>query len=274
MKIENAKTRHIKEQDSAKENKSQRVSAYTESYKGEYYNIDIAKLIPFKDQARKHFDEKALNEMASTIKEHGIRQPLTVLPSEQEEGKYEIISGERRWKAAKIVGLSKVPCILVHNRDSAREIALIENVQRKNLHPLELMKGFQNLLDQKICKNHQDIANKIGVSRTIVVETINLSQLAVSTQNILLDKGIKSRSVLRNLLKSPQQEHEHIIKEAIHKQSIQKNKPAKRKERKNKLLAIYLENEEITFDSPKNLILSVNQKKQIVNYLNEVINKL
>ena len=124
MRIEKAKIRlpnNIKEENSNES--SQRVSTYTESYKGEYYNIEVTKLIPFKNQSRKHFDQKSLEELASTIRVHGIRQPLTILPSSEQEGKYEIISGERRWKAAQIAGLTKVPCIIIHNQEAAEEIA-------------------------------------------------------------------------------------------------------------------------------------------------------
>jgi len=139
------KIRHIETNVNNQTNKT-RSSIYTENFKGEFYNISVDKLIPFKNQARKIFDEKSMLNLAKTIKEHGIRQPLTVIPSDIREGCYEVISGERRLRAAKSIGMEKVPCIIIHDMLKAEEIALIENIQREDLHPVELLKAFSNLL--------------------------------------------------------------------------------------------------------------------------------
>lgn len=273
MRIDKAKIRDpLPKQD--KSRTKQRVSTYTESYKGEYYNIEISKLIPFKNQSRKIFDKKSLEELAKTIKLHGIRQPLTVLPSEEQEGKYEIVSGERRWKAAQIVKLSKVPCLILQDRSAAEEIALIENVQRKNLHPLELMKGFKNLLDKGVCKNHQEVADKIGVTRTVVVETLGLSKLPSSTQNLLINKKVKSREVLRKLLKSPHEEHDQIIKDIENKKLTKFNVNKTIKKRKYKFIAIYLEQNHLIFDEDKNSNLTSDQKEEVKSYLRKLIRRL
>ena len=117
MKIDDAKYKTPLSQRISRHNTS-RVSVYTEDYKGEYYNISVLKLIPFKTQARKIFDEKSLANLALTIKEHGIRQPLTIIPSESD--KYEIVSGERRYRAALIAGLKTVPCIILKDRKNGR----------------------------------------------------------------------------------------------------------------------------------------------------------
>lgn len=273
MRIDKAKTREPIQQNE-KISSQQRVSAYTESYKGEYYNIDVTKLIPFKNQARKSIDQKSLEELAQTIKDHGIRQPLTIISSEEQEGKYEIVSGERRWRAAQSIGVSKVPCIILHDREAAEEIALIENIQRKNLHPLELMHGFQNLLDRKICKNQQEIADKIGISRTVVVETLGLSKLPAPTQELLLTKQIKSRDVLRLLLKSPETKHEEIIlNEEKNKEKENKNKP-QNLNKKNKIISIYLKSEEVVIDEDNQMTLTTEQKSQITDYLQNLLKRI
>jgi len=241
MRIEKAKIRlpnNIKEENSNES--SQRVSTYTESYKGEYYNIEVTKLIPFKNQSRKHFDQKSLEELASTIRVHGIRQPLTILPSSEQEGKYEIISGERRWKAAQIAGLTKVPCIIIHNQEAAEEIALIENIQRQNLHPLELMQAFQSLLDRKICGSTQEIATKLGINKSAVVEALSLKNLPNETQQVLLNEGVKARKILRVLVKSTQDKHLKIIND--YKKSIEKEQKKEVKSTEAKLLSIFINN--------------------------------
>ncbi len=273
MRIDQAKTRDTfyKKNDFASK---QRVSVYSESYKGEYYNIEVNKLIPFKNQSRKVFDKKSLDELASTIKAHGIRQPLTVLASEDNEGKYEIVSGERRWKAAILVGLTKVPCIVLKDRNSAEEIALIENIQRKNLHPLELMQGFQNLLNKGVCKNQQEISDKLGIARTTVVETLGLKNLPESTQRFLLEKKIKSRKLLRHLLTIPEKEHHQIICN----ESEQKIKPIKEKiihkEKIHKLVSIYVQSKNIIFKENSFFDITEKQKKEIKSYLLELLEKL
>ena len=102
MQIEDAKIRVPESKVGSK--RRLRSSVYTDDYVGEYYNLTPDKLIPFKKQARRSFDEEALASLASTIKQHGIRQPLTVVASETEEGKYEIVSGERRYRAGVLAG--------------------------------------------------------------------------------------------------------------------------------------------------------------------------
>lgn len=269
MKIENAKIRTPSDsKTSAKSN--HRTSVYNESYKGEYYNLDIKKLIPFKGQSRRYFDQDSLKEMAQTIASHGIRQPLTVIPSDEYEGKYEIVSGERRYRAAEIAGLSKVPCILIHDKTNAEEIALIENVQRKNLHPIELMKGLKNLLIKKICNTHQEISNKIGISRTVVVEILNLQNLPDETQELLINNSIKAREVLRKLLKSPPDEHKNIILDEINKRTKARKDVKKIPSTKNKILSVYLQDDRMMFDRPKNVKLTYEQQKELEKYISEM----
>lgn len=199
MKIDKAKVKYTPTPEKVF---NTRASTYTEEFRGEFFNINVNKLIPFKNQARQNFDEESLNDLAATIKEHGIRQPLTIVPSEK-EGMFEVVSGERRLRAALILNFSTVPCIIIHDKNKAEEIALIENVQRKNLHPLELLNAFMNLLSSGICTSQSQISEKIGIQRSSVVEIFNLQKLDNSVKEKLLVDQIKSRSLFRHLCKLP-----------------------------------------------------------------------
>lgn len=177
---------------------SGRVSSYTDAFKGEYYNIDVNKLVPFHNQARILFDDEGIHKLADTIKGHGIRQPLTIIPSEK-VGFYEIVSGERRFRAALLLKYQRVPCIIIKDKQKAEEIAIIENIQRKDLHPVELMRAYLNLLSNKICDSYSEIAKKVGVSKSSVVDILNLRRLDVEVQKALVVNDIKNRDFLRKL---------------------------------------------------------------------------
>jgi len=267
MRIEKAKVRMpiIKNDGDHK----QRVSSYTESYKGEYYNIELDKLIPFKNQSRKHFDPQSLEDLASSIKAHGIRQPLTILPSVQQEGKYEIVSGERRWRAAKIAGLTRVPCIIIHDEKAAEEIALIENIQRQDLHPLELMSAFQSLLDKKICSSTQEIATKLGISKSNVVETLSLNNLPEATQKVLLKEGIKTRKVLRELVKTKEDSHIRVIE--AYKDSVVKKSRVFDSKLPSKILSIFIKEGVVYTENNKIDLLSKEEKIITKKFLEQIL---
>ena len=151
MKINSAKTRDRER--CWVDYRKARSSAYTDDFKGEYYYLRITKLIPFKYQVRLSFDKKSLRDLAKTIDEYGVRQPLTVIPSEERTGYYEIISGERRFRAAKLLNLFTLPCIIIYDKKRSKEIALIENLQRKNLHPLARKVTLCNWVQHSCRKN-------------------------------------------------------------------------------------------------------------------------
>lgn len=136
--------------------------------------IKIIEIEPNKTQARKKFNEESLNELAESVKTYGIIQPIIV---EQKDGYYGIIAGERRWRAAKIAGLTEIPCI-VRNEDEQRvkEISLIENIQRENLNPIEKALGYKELIDNYNMRQ-QDLADKLGISRTNVTNTLRILNL-------------------------------------------------------------------------------------------------
>jgi ParB family chromosome partitioning protein len=222
MQLSKAKVRFGSDIDNSadKDKKVTRVSAFTEDFKKEYYNISVDKLIPFRNQARRHFDDESIKALSLTIKEHGIRQPLTIIPSEKNEGLYEIVSGERRFRAAKLIGLSVVPCIIIHDQKKAEEIALIENIQRKNLHPVELMYAFDNLLLHKVCENMKALAEKIGVKQSYVSEILSLKQLPIEVQDTLIQNKIKSRHLFRKLISSSPSEYDRLIEAYKNKKNV------------------------------------------------------
>ena len=126
-------------------------------------------------QPRKHFDETALGELADSISRHGLLQPIAV--RESESGFYQIIAGERRWRAAKLAGLSELPAIIYDMDDrKAAELALIENLQREDLNPVEEAAAFRTLIEQ-YGLTQEDAAQQVGKSRSAVANTLRLLEL-------------------------------------------------------------------------------------------------
>lgn len=136
--------------------------------------LDISQIKPNPDQPRSTFDQTALEELAASIKEHGILQPLVVRKA---GGGYQIIVGERRWRAAQLAGLHKVPALLQESDDvNALEIALIENIQRQDLNPLEEANAYQMLVDRFELTQEQ-VAERVGKDRSTVSNMIRLLRL-------------------------------------------------------------------------------------------------
>ena len=234
MKVDKAKIRYPSPEDMQKKNIN-RPSVFTEGHRGEYYNIDINKLVPFYKQSRKYFNQEALQQMAETIKNHGIRQPLTVIADKVHSNQYEVVSGERRLRAAKLAKLEKVPCIIIHDYKNAAEIAIIENIQREDLHPLELAKAYERLLEENICASYADIAKKVGSSKSVVTETIGLLRFPQEIKATLLSKNISNRDFFRELYKikdtTKMLELVERYYQDSHKTSIKTKKLLKRKEK-------------------------------------------
>ncbi|HBN22779.1 MAG TPA: hypothetical protein DD412_06035 [Holosporales bacterium] len=183
--------------------KTARGSVYSNSAELlEHYSLDVLSLIPFKNQARKNFSDDHINELSASISTHGIRQPLTVIRSQSTTGKYEVVSGERRLIAAKKAGLKKVPCIIIHDYDDAEEIALIENIQREDLHPIEIGMALKNILDFNSTYNQASLAKKLGVTKQYVSDSISYNSIPDDVKEYLLKNNILSRSLLRKILKS------------------------------------------------------------------------
>ena len=149
--------------------------------------MKISMIEPNREQPRKKFDEDALQELSESIKQFGILQPLLV----SDKGDYyEIIAGERRWRAAKLAGLKEVPVIIKEfNDQQVVEISLIENIQREDLNPVEEAMAYKRLIDEFHLKQ-DEIAERVGKSRTAVTNAMRLLKLSEKVQQMLIDEMI------------------------------------------------------------------------------------
>lgn len=182
-------------------NEGSRISMGQEKFVGEYYYIEVDRLVPFKNQARKIFDEIELSNLSDTIKEHGIRQPLTVIKSLDIDSVFEVVSGERRLRAAIMAGLKTVPCIIIEGQDTAEEIALIENIQRQDLHPIELGDGLASLILKAGWGEVSKLADRLGKDHSTISNYLSYSKLPEKVKTHLVENNIRSRDVLRKLMK-------------------------------------------------------------------------
>jgi ParB family chromosome partitioning protein len=154
----------------------------------EQRNLPVERLKPGKYQPRTHMDKDSLAELAASIKAQGVMQPILVRAVDSTPGseRYEIVAGERRWRAAQLAGLSEVP-VLVRNipDEQALAMALIENIQRENLNPLEEAQGLQRLIDE-FGLTHQQAADAVGRSRPAATNLLRLLQLTAPVQELLM----------------------------------------------------------------------------------------
>lgn len=149
--------------------------------------IDLNLVRPNKRQPREYFDEKKISQLADSIKEHGIIQPL-VLKKDGEV--YTIIAGERRWRAAKSIGLTEVPAVLIDATEKdLLEISLIENIQREDLNPIEEAKAYKRLLDD-FNLTQEELAKRVGKSRVAITNCMRLLNLDIRVQDYLIDEVI------------------------------------------------------------------------------------
>ena len=166
----------------------------------------IEEIIPNRSQPRKHFDESKLQELAESIKEKGILEPLLVRRTDQG---YELIVGERRWRAAQKAGLKEVPVVVKEaDRREVLEISLIENLQREDLNPIEAAESFKHLLEEFNIRQ-EDLSQRIGKDRTTITNTLRLLKLPLEVRNQLLQNRITSghaRAILSLESKEKQKE--------------------------------------------------------------------
>ena len=166
--------------------------------------VHVEDIIPNRFQPRLNFDEQALQELAASIRENGIIQPLVL---RKLGDKYEIIAGERRFKAAQIAGLTTVPAVISNIDDNkSAEVALVENVQRKDLTAIEEARSYKNLLD-KCYLTQEQLAKKMGLSQPAVANKLRLLNLDDEVQQALLDEKISERHA-RTLLRLPSKEQQ------------------------------------------------------------------
>jgi ParB family chromosome partitioning protein len=146
--------------------------------------VKIAKVEPNRDQPRKNFDEDALQELADSIKQFGLLQPILV---QDRKEYYEIIAGERRWRAAKLAGLREIPVIVRNYTDQEIvEISLIENIQREDLNPIEEALAYRRLLEEFHLKQ-DEVAERVSKSRTAVTNSMRLLKLCDNVQQMIID---------------------------------------------------------------------------------------
>lgn len=217
--------------------------------------VNINKVEPNKEQPRKNFDEDALLELSESIKQFGVLQPLLVV---DRKDYYEIIAGERRWRAAKMAGLKKVPVIIKDlTEQEIVEISLIENIQRENLNPIEEAIAYKRLLNEFNLKQ-DEVAERVSKSRTAVTNSMRLLKLCDKVQQMVIDDMI-STGHARALLGITDEEKQYTLAQKIFDEKIsvrdteklvkkmqkQKNTPAKEvNPEKKKLDAVYQEAEE------------------------------
>jgi ParB family chromosome partitioning protein len=195
--------------------------------------IDIDELIPYSKQARIHFNYEKIDELASSIKEYGVRTPLTVIESDVHQSKFEVISGERRLRAAKMAGLDKLPCLIIEDSKDAEAIALIENIQRENLHPIEMGKAFKQLKED-FNINQDEVAKRLNISKSIVSEYIKFSNISSQAANLLIEKKVGRLEWLRSVsaLDNDDDQYEKVLSIVSKKNN---------KKRKIQILNVFLE---------------------------------
>lgn len=156
----------------------------------EVETIDINKIEPNGQQPRKNFDEDSLNDLADSIRQHGMIEPLIVKKSKN--GFYNIIAGERRWRAARIAGLKEIPVIVKdYTSQQIMEIALIENIQREDLNPIEEAEAFQKLIDEYHLKQ-DEVAERVSKSRVAITNSLRLLKLDERVRRMVVEDKIKS----------------------------------------------------------------------------------
>lgn len=161
----------------------------TEEEKGNSLNIQVKDIHPNQHQPRKEFDQEKLSELAISIEEHGLIQPIIVSPTKKG---YQIVAGERRWRAANMIGLENIPAIVKeYSEQELMEIALIENLQREDLNIIEEANAYKQLIDQFKLTQEQ-IAKRLGKSRTLITNTLRLLNLSQELQDMINNNQISA----------------------------------------------------------------------------------
>ena len=181
-------------------------------YKEVFVNISLVE--PNRNQPRKEFDKDALSELANSIKQYGILQPIIV---QKNEDMYEIIAGERRWRAAKEAGLTEVPVIVRdYDKQKVMEISIIENIQREDLNPIEEAMAYQSLMEEYGLK-HDELAEKVSKNRSTITNSMRLLKLSKNIQQMLIDGRISTGHAKVLLSVEDINEQEKIAQELIDK---------------------------------------------------------
>ncbi len=174
--------------------------------------VPVEKVDASELQVRTHFDDAEIEALAHSVKEHGVLQPILVV---QDGDRYKVIAGERRLRASKLAGLERIPARVMNSTDKAiHEIALRENLDRVDLHPIEEGEGYASLLEAKAYTSHDSIAKAFGKPKSRITECVGFTRLPSETKVELLNTGMKNRSLLRTLLTTPVEQHPTLIAHA------------------------------------------------------------
>ena len=218
--------------------KNEKKSEKGDPAKGPETLVNITKVEPNREQPRKNFDEDALLELSESIKQYGLLQPILV---QDRKDYYEIIAGERRWRAAKLAGLKQVPVIIKNLTDQEIvEISLIENIQRENLNPIEEAQAYKRLLNEFHLKQ-DEVAERVSKSRTAVTNSMRLLKLSDDVQRMVIDEMITTghaRALLS--VEDPAEQYnlaQRIFDEKLSVREVEKivknmGKPVKKKKKK------------------------------------------
>ena len=176
--------------------------------------VPLEDIIPNRFQPRLSFDEQGLNELAQSIKEHGIIQPLVL---RKIGDKFEIIAGERRYKASYIAGLTEVPAVIINlNDNESAEVAIVENIQRKDLSPIEEAKSYKKLLDRGYLTQDQ-LAGRMGKTQATVSNKLRLLNLDEDVQAALLNNKISERHARSILRISDKEKQKNVLNQILNK---------------------------------------------------------
>lgn len=185
-----------------------------EAKKDSVTTIKVGDIEPRRDQPRKQFDDESLQMLADSIAIHGVLQPIIVRENKNFPDTYEIIAGERRWRAAKMAGLSEIPVVIVDGDDlKIAQIALVENVQREDLNPVEEAFAYQDLID-KFGLTQEQLSKEVGKSRSAIANMLRLTGLPEEVLELLRDEKITSGHA-RTLLALEKSEHMILLASRI-----------------------------------------------------------
>jgi ParB family chromosome partitioning protein len=238
--------------------------------------IDLDRIEPNPHQPRKNFGD--LSEMVASIKEKGVLEPILVRALEG--GRFEIIAGERRYQASKIAGLRHVPAIEVDvDNRGMLEISLIENLQRKDLTPFEEAAAIQRLCDQ-FRYTHEEIARKLGKSRTVITEALSLNRMPETVQERCRQADIESKSMLLQIVRQDTEDAMHQLVDRITGEGITReqarrfNRTDSNEERRPKRYVFRYAPEDETFQFSLSFAKPEVKKEELVTALQSVLERL
>lgn len=252
----------------ANENDSESIFGRKSDLSKDITFVKTTKVEPNREQPRKNFNEDALIELSESVKQHGILQPLLV---QDKKDYYEIVAGERRWRAAKIAGLKEIPVMIKKlTKQEIVEISLIENIQRENLNPIEEAIAFKRLLDEFNLKQ-DELAERVSKSRTAVTNAIRLLKLDERVQQMVIDDMI-STGHARTLLGISDVDKQYILAQKVFDEKLsvreteklvkklQKQKPEMPVEKVDDKMAVFYEDMEQKLKAIIGTKVSINQK--------------